>query len=117
MPAAPAVRPFTQWVAEMRGGALHAELSEKLHDLVERCTELGKPGRLQLTIKVKPEADGVIVFVQDEVKVTEPSEDRPQALYYSDGGNLTRRDPRQLEIDMLREVPPRPEPRAVEGER
>lgn len=100
-------RTFASWVAEQRQGALHAELSEKLAELTAACMEHRKKGVLTLKVTVEPQKDKVTLFVSDDVKLSLPEGDRPSALYFADdAGNLSRNDPRQLEIP-LREVPPR----------
>lgn len=100
-------RTFGSWVAEQRQGALHAELSEKLAELTAACMEHRKKGSLTLKVTVEPQKDKVTLFVSDEVSVKAPVADRPSALYFADDrGNLSRNDPRQLEIP-LREVPAR----------
>lgn len=94
-------RPFAAWLTEQRGGSLHGELTEKLADLVAACLEHGEGGSLVLTVKVKPNKDGVTVTVTDEVKAKEPEGDRGAALFYADAeGNLSRRDPRQPELPL-----------------
>jgi hypothetical protein len=100
------LRPFSAWLCEQRQGALHAELSETLQELVAACEEHGKPGEMTLKVKVKPSDDGVTMFVGDDVTAKLPVADRPAALYFADEHhNLTRSDPRQLSFDQgLREV-------------
>lgn len=97
----PTRRPFAAWLQEQRNGALHAELTEQLTELVKSCTEHGKKGSLTLTVTVKPSDDGYHLFVTDDTKATLPRGERPSALYFSDeDGNLSRRDPRQQELPL-----------------
>lgn len=101
---AEARKPFAAFVQEQRNGGLHGELSDKLAALVLAALEHGKAGALQLTIKVKPNADGITVTVTDAVKATLPEGDRGAAIYFVDEeGNLSRRNPAQIELP-LREV-------------
>jgi hypothetical protein len=98
------VRPFAEWLQAQRGGALHLELGEKLHELTEAVQLHGKGGTLTLTVKLKPatkgRADGMLV-VSDDVAVKKPVGDRPEALFFIDRtGNLTRHDPNQQELPL-----------------
>lgn len=98
---AAARRPFAAFLQEHRVGSLHAELSDALAELASDVREHGKPGQLTLTIKVAPNADGVTVTVRDDVKVSAPRGDRGAALYFTDDrGNLTRRNPAQIELPL-----------------
>lgn len=99
-------KPFSQFLIEQRGGALHGELSEKLQELVAAVAEHDKGGTLSLTITVKPAGTGTSMYVvADEVKVKTPLGERGASLFFADGeGNLSRSDPRQPELP-LREVP------------
>lgn len=100
---APARKPFAAFVQEQRRGALHTELSDHLADLVHSCVETGKKGKLTLTVTVAPmkgSSDGVLT-VTDDVKVAAPKPDARPAIFYADEhGNLSRNDPRQLEIGL-----------------
>lgn len=98
-------KPFAAWLQEQRNGALHTELSEALAEVAAAALEHNKPGKVTLTISVKPAAVGQpTVFVADEVKTVIPQAEKPTSLFFADGrGNLTRRDPRQAELP-LRDV-------------
>jgi hypothetical protein len=50
------VRPFADLRREHRKGDLHAELGERLNELVEAVQTTGKGGALALVINVKPAA-------------------------------------------------------------
>lgn len=104
-PEPPERRPFAAWLTEQRNGSLHAELSEALASVVEAVTELNKQGTVTLKVTVKPIEDGsgAAVFVSDEVKTSPPEPARPQAMFFADSrGNLSRRDPRQVELPLRR---------------
>jgi hypothetical protein len=93
------LRPFSTWLVEQRGGALHGELAEALAEVARAVVDVQKPGTLTLTLKLKPsKVDGALT-VEDEVKVKAPEPDRGAALFFPDSaGNLSRRDPRQPEL-------------------
>lgn len=109
------VRPFADWMAEQRNGALHNDLSQGLNDLVDAVNCVGKGGTLTLVVKVQPASkhgEGS-VLVADDVKVKLPQE-RGEALYFVDAdANLTRQNPAQPSLP-LREVP-RPQSTADTG--
>lgn len=102
----PHVRPFGEFLQQQRRGALHGELSEALHELLQAVKDTGKAGKLTVTIGVKPAAKGNAeqVLVSDAVITKAPSVERPESIFFlDDTGNLTRNDPRQIELP-LREV-------------
>lgn len=104
----PVIRPFADALLELSGGRTHTELSEQLHELIARVRDTGKKGTLTLTITVsrmKNAAENTLT-VTDDVKAKLPAHDRNVSVFYADAdGNLTRRDPNQLEFEHLREVP------------
>lgn len=98
------VRPFADWLREQSKGSSHDELSDALHALVGRVQETGRKGSLSYTVTVAPSGDDA-VLVTDEIKTRLPEHRRPESLFFTDThGNLTRRDPRQLDFSSLREV-------------
>lgn len=113
MPTAPdddvVVRPFADVLVELSGGRTHTELSEQLHDLIARVRDTGKKGSLTLTItvsRVKNAAENTLT-VSDDVRAKLPAHDRNVSVFFADAdGNLSRKDPNQLEFESLREVPP-----------
>jgi hypothetical protein len=103
------VRPFAEFLQEQAGGTLHAELSEKLHDLVQAVQETGKGGSIALKIDVKPipGTDGRTLTVTDAVVTKLPKTERPKSIFFIDDDmNLSRTDPRQPVLTGLREVEP-----------
>lgn len=103
----PHIRPFASWLQEQSGGKTHDELSEALHDLVARVRDTGKKGTVSLTVSVSTmKGDLDVLVVTDEIKLRLPEHDRKPSLFYRDDhGNLSRKDPNQLEFEGLREVP------------
>lgn len=99
------VRPFAGWLAEHRHGGLHDEVGVALNELVEAVQMYRKPGKLVLTITIKPVGQATNVVVSDDVKIDSPRPDRPDSLFFVDDEfNLVRSDPRQMEIPAVREV-------------
>lgn len=104
----PPIRPFADFLREQAKGTTHDELSEGLHDLVQRVRDTGKKGTLTVAITVElMKGSDKAVIVSDEIKLKLPEHDRDTSLFFADrNGNLTRNDPDQLAFDSLREVPP-----------
>jgi hypothetical protein len=100
----PQARPFSQFMIEQRRGALHAELSDVLREVVAAVQDHGKAGSLTLTIDVKPGAKGTrTLVVSDSIKTKIPQGERPSALFFADdAGNLHRDDPTQPELPLRR---------------
>lgn len=108
---APERRPFGTFLQEQRHGALHAEVSDLMQEIVRNVIELEKTGSLTITLKVAPTKDGRTVFVTDEVKAKVPQPERGGSIMFTDAnGNLSRRDPTQMTLDEapLRAVPAGP---------
>lgn len=98
------VRPFNEFLAQQAKGATHAELSEKLNELLTAVVDQGKQGTLTLKLTVKP-ANTVgthAVFITDEITMKAPQGARPTSMFFVDSdGNATRNDPNQLEIPAM----------------
>jgi len=100
------VRPFADFLREQAKGNSHEELSEGLHDLVARVLDTGKKGTITYVVTVEPTKGTSALTVSDEIKLKLPEHDRDASLFFTDrNGNLTRKDPNQLEFEGLREVP------------
>lgn len=102
------IRPFADFLRELSGGSTHDEMSETMHDLVDKVRDTGKKGYLQLTISVAPlKGDVDVLLIEDKIKLKLPEHDRKASAFYPDKhNNLRRTDPRQLDFESLREVPP-----------
>lgn len=97
---------FNVFAQEHRGGGMHNELSEKLAELTAAVLQYQKKGSLTLKLEVKPaEGAAVAVLVTDSIESKVPKAGNPPSLFFSDtAGNLSRRDPRQMEVPGLREA-------------
>lgn len=82
------------------------ELDDALSKLTSQCRVTGKPGKLTLTIKMKPvDNAGDMMEISDSITVSKPEIPRKSALFYAtDDGQLSRNDPNQPEFPSLREV-------------
>jgi hypothetical protein len=92
-------REFVAVLLDIGGGRLHARLSEQIAEITRAVTETGKTGLLTLKIEVKPlpkAANGTLVVTgTSTAKTPESDEDSPTSVFFADGGNLTRNDPKQ----------------------
>jgi hypothetical protein len=116
------VVPFAAFLQEHNRGASHTKASEALQEVVNAVVDTGKKGSVVLTVSLEPmkQADEGTLLVTVNVVSKAPQEPACAAVFYADdAGNLTRKDPRQLalELEGIREVPAQAAPRTVGGER
>lgn len=104
------VRPFAELLTVLDHGAAHAEASRVLHDLVNAVRDTGKAGNVVIKVEVKPlrGSDSQLVVTAQVASKLPRSEPAASVFFADDSGNLTRHDPRQLEMDGLRVVEPKP---------
>lgn len=97
-------RPFNEFLANLRFGETHDELSAALNALVERCVATGKAGTLTFTVTLKP-TKGSAIEVIDDVKAKAPTFSRGATLMFpTPENNLARTDPRQGTLEGVRLV-------------
>lgn len=98
------MKPFTDTLNALRFGTLTDDLTKALHELTQRCADTGRAGSLTLQLSLKPGKGGQIE-VFDDFKLKLPKEERGSSIMFATPeGNLTREDPRQMQIDGLRTV-------------
>lgn len=98
------MKPFTDTLHQLRFGTLADDLTKALHELTAKCADTGRAGSLTLQISLKPGKGGQIE-VFDDIKLKLPKEERGSSIMFATPeGNLTREDPRQMQIDGLRTV-------------
>ena len=97
---------FNFLVTQLRYGAAHIELSEKLNECVNTARDTGKPATLTLTLKIIPDAKGEGTYrIEDKIVHKLPNFDQGSTVMYgTPDGNLQREDPRQKALD-LRSIP------------
>jgi hypothetical protein len=109
-PDGPDIRPFSQFLTELRKGAVHDEASKLLHDLIAAVQETRKSGSLTLTIGVDLHKDTDMLVIKDAVTTKLPRLPRPASIWYVDAdGNPSRNDPQQLVLNVaqgLRTITP-----------
>jgi hypothetical protein len=104
------VRPFAELLTVLDHGAAHAEASRQLHDLVAAVRDQGKKGTMTIALQVAPLKGSTSQVVVAAQVTSKPPKSEPAAavFFLDDDGNLSRNDPRQLEMDGLRVVEPKP---------
>lgn len=106
----PQIRPFAELLTLLDHGAAHAEASRVLHDLSNAVRDTGKAGNMTIRVELKPlkgSTSQLVVSAQVGSKLPK-SEPAAAVFFIDDDGNLTRNDPKQLSIDGLRVVEPKP---------
>lgn len=97
-------RDFQDVLTDLDEGKVHAQLTEKLPEIVRAVMATGKAGALSLTLSVTRE--NRMVVVKADVKTKTPQPATESTLFYtSEDGVLRRDDPKQ---PALRGVPLRP---------
>lgn len=89
---------FNATIQNIRDGALLELLTGKLSEVVEAVQEHGKAGSLQITLSIKPNGDDAVT-ISSKVKASVPEATVGDALFFVSGGNLVRRNPRQIDIE------------------
>jgi hypothetical protein len=88
---------FAVTLAQLAKGKTNRRLSDELREVVAAVTKTGKPGKVTLTINVKPQKNvpGAVI-VTEASKAAAPVFDQQGAIFYAtETGDLVRDDPRQ----------------------
>lgn len=102
-PAAPEVRPFTQFLHEQRRGGLHEDLGTALANVCAAAVEHAKPGEIVLKLRVRPSGDGMVQITDSVVTKMPVGEKAPSMFWVDLRGNVARTNPAQSELP-LRQV-------------
>lgn len=92
---------FLATLQRHRNGGLLAEASEGLQKVVAAVAQTGKPGKLTITLEIKPTKRGDTVFVGllDDVKTKTPQAQKEGSWWFADeSGLLTKNNPNQTEM-------------------
>ncbi len=93
---------FVETLEAMRDGGVLTELESNLSDAIASVKATGKPAKVSMILTVKPMkgAEANMLFLADDIRVTLPKLDRTATFFYATEQNgLTRRDPRQPELE------------------
>lgn len=90
---------FIHTVNNLRTGAAQ-ELSDELAEVVAAVRRTNKQGTLTLTLKIKPEGDG-IYGIEEEIKSKAPQLPRGKSIFWgTPEDNLVTSDPKQGALDL-----------------
>lgn len=100
--AAQRPRPITDIMREVNEGRLVDEASEALVRVIEAVQRTHKKGAVTMTINVVPDkADEAVIELEATVAAKVPTRSMRKSVFFIDQhGNLTRRDPRQREMEL-----------------
>lgn len=87
---------FAVFITDLKRGAVSAELTELLNEVVRGVDHTGKAGTLTLKLKVYRPKNTQMIQIADTVTANVPKFDRKESFWFTDGnGGLTRDDPNQ----------------------
>lgn len=92
------VQPFAAILQQIGKGVAHARLSEALQQLTVAVRDTEKKGTLTLTLSVEPNKGTDTLIVSANCTVKLPQEQQASVFFATDDGNLTRSDPRQMDL-------------------
>jgi hypothetical protein len=88
------LRPFVEILGELSGGDIERDLTVGLNEVVKAVQDVGKPGKLTITIDVR--RGPKMIQVSASIKQNVPKMPREvTAMYVDDTGNLQVENPRQ----------------------
>lgn len=103
-------RSFSRFIDQLGDGAAHSELSQEVHQLIQKLSHEAKArnttvrGALTLSLKFASDSLGHVAIVYD-VTTKEPKPQRVGDMFFvTKGGNLSKRDERQAELPLVRDV-------------
>lgn len=90
---------FLEFVSGFRRGELLDEGNQKLNELMDAIQNTGGDGYLTLKMKFKVNKAGQLEVTPD-LTIKKPTRSLGAGIYFvSDDGRLSRRDPRQMDIE------------------
>lgn len=95
---------FIAMLLEMRSGKVAADVSAKLNELVDSIRDVGRGGKITLTLDIKPKRVDLHEGVKDvevnyKIVLVKPERHRGASVFFIDPkGALTRTDPSQQEM-------------------
>lgn len=105
------VRPITDTLRLLQGGAFLDACSEKLAEAVKSVEDTGKAGKLTITLDLKKSAGAIAILAKVTNKVPEAKADE-DLMWATVEGNLTLQNPNQRSLDLK---PVAEAPRAIVG--
>ena len=96
-----------QTLGQLRRGLFIEDLDVELAALVDAVRSTGRKGSitLKLEIGMASKGDDMALKITDAIKVSAPQPERGDTIMYATAdGRMSRRDPRQMDIEDLRVV-------------
>lgn len=94
------IRPITDTLRLLDGGAFLDSASDKLNELVRRVDECGRSGKLTITLDIKRARAGAVnITPAVTTKLPEIKPD-PSLLWVTVEGNLSPENPSQQKLDL-----------------
>jgi hypothetical protein len=90
-----ATRPFADVLRELDKGRVHAELSDRLQEVLAAVMDVRAKGAIQLTITVTPSKAAEMVEVSAQVTAKKPRASRTSMFFVDAEHNLRRDNPHQ----------------------
>ena len=92
------IRPITDTLRILQGGAFLDQCSDKLAEVVQHVEETGKAGKLTITLDIKKAGGALAISAKASNKVpeTKPDED---LMWSTVEGNLTQENPNQRKLN------------------
>jgi hypothetical protein len=96
------IRPFAAVLQDINNGAVADQLARDVQNLVQAVQELGRKGKLTVTLEVAPRkgnAAALNLTARRDLKL--PQEEPVESVFFADAtGNLLRDDPRQMALPL-----------------
>jgi hypothetical protein len=110
------MQPFTDTLAELRGGHCNEEIAEALREVIEAVRRTGRAGTVTLKLEVSLATKGQDdrIMIEDTITAKAPPDDLPATfLFVDERQNLSKQDPQQkLAFRHGIAEPPKPAPLA-----
>lgn len=94
-----AVRPITDTLRLLQGGAFLDDCSDKLAEAVKSVDETGKAGKLTITLDLKKSGGAIAIEAKVTNKVPEAKADA-DLMWPTVEGNLSLENPNQRKLDL-----------------
>lgn len=90
---------FVRTLGELRKGCAVTDASNELARVVQEVERVGKPGKLVVTLIIRPNADGETVGIEDSIDAKIPKATKKETNFFiGEDGQLLRNDPKQKEL-------------------
>lgn len=98
---------ITDVLTQIRGGAALKDAGAELAEVIRAVKATGKKGSITLKIDIEPDkTDDTVVTFQPDITVKKPKKPYAKGIFFFDerSGNVSREDPRQMELEMERKA-------------